>query len=230
MNHFIINKKYTKKKEGLAWLKAVALSFFLAMPLAAVVHCDFSDSFFWRSLKTYDKFAPPLSSTLPSTPAMAVAVAALNPEPLLLQHLSDNSSPKPTFSAALENYEEMIEVISRQHEVSPILVKAIIQAESGFNPNAVSQSGAVGLMQLMPATARAMGITDLTDPHSNITAGVKYIKLLLGRFDDDERLALAAYNCGPEALRRFGGEIPPFKETLAFVEKVLHYYNFYLEG
>jgi soluble lytic murein transglycosylase-like protein len=124
----------------------------------------------------------------------------------------------------------MIENTARLHQVSPVLVKAVIQAESNFNPNAVSQNGAVGLMQLMPNTARSMGITDLTDPQDNITAGVKYLRQLLTQFNDDERLAIAAYNCGPEVMKRFGGRLPPFKETRAFVDKVMLYYNFHLEG
>ena len=84
-------------------------------------------------------------------------------------------------------------------------------------------------MQVLPATARRMGVSDPADPHSNITAGVKYLKLLLEMFDNDESLALAAYNSGPARVEQYGG-VPPYKETQAFVKKVMNYYRTYLKS
>ena len=108
-------------------------------------------------------------------------------------------------NARAERYDDFITNIATDNGVSPALVKAVIQAESNFNPSAVSSSGAVGLMQVLPATARRMGVSDPADPHSNITAGVKYLKLLLEMFDNDESLALAAYNSGPARVEQYGG-------------------------
>lgn len=100
------------------------------------------------------------------------------------------------------------------------LVEAVARAESALNPYAVSPAGALGLMQLMPATARAFGVTDPFDPAQNVEAGARYLRHLLDRFGGDLKLALAAYNAGPGAVRRFGG-VPPYRETRRYVEKVL---------
>lgn len=108
---------------------------------------------------------------------------------------------------------------SKQYDVDPLLVKAIIMAESGFNPNAVSQVGAQGLMQLMPGTARALGVIDAFNPEQNIHGGVKYIKKLMDRFNGDVELALAAYNAGSRNVRKFRG-IPPYPETKKYIRKV----------
>jgi len=97
--------------------------------------------------------------------------------------------------------------------------------ESGFNSNAVSKRGAVGLMQLMPATASRFGVFDLYDPRQNVRAGAQYLKFLIDRFGQDVKLALAAYNAGEEAVDRSGGRIPPYAETQAYVPKVLAVYR-----
>ena len=104
------------------------------------------------------------------------------------------------------------------------LIHAVIQAESGGNPAAVSSRGAKGLMQLMDETARMLGVRNPFDPEENIFAGAKYLKQLLEEFDNDIELALAAYNAGPGAVRRFGG-IPPYRETQHYVRKVLELFN-----
>jgi soluble lytic murein transglycosylase len=113
----------------------------------------------------------------------------------------------------------------RKHEVSPALIKAVIHAESAFDPDATSRVGAGGLMQLMPVTAREMGVRDRFDPAQNISGGTRYLKHLMGRFGDLE-LAVAAYNAGPEAVRRHGG-VPPYRETRAYVRNVLGLYKQY---
>jgi soluble lytic murein transglycosylase-like protein len=157
-------------------------------------------------------------------------LAVLEPSQDLLKTVSANTRPHPRFNAALAKYDSMIERTARQHKVSPVLLKAIIQTESNFNPVAVSGNGAVGLMQVLPSTARSMGVHDPMDPQKNIIAGTKYIRKLLTLYNDDETLALAAYNAGPEALRRFNNQVPPFRETRAFVEKVMLYYNSHLDS
>ena len=113
-----------------------------------------------------------------------------------------------------------------QYEVEPSLIKAIIMAESGYNPSAISKKGAIGLMQLMPRTAEALGVIDIFDPEHNINAGVKYFRQLLAKFDDNVELALAAYNAGTKRVIKYQG-IPPFKATQYYVKKVFEYYQYY---
>ena len=114
-------------------------------------------------------------------------------------------------------------IIAREvarHRVRPELVRAIIQVESAFDPRARSAKGAMGLMQLMPATAADLQVGNPYDPEQNIRGGVAYLRRLLDRYDDDEELALAAYNAGPEAVARHGNQVPPFRETRDYLERV----------
>jgi len=119
----------------------------------------------------------------------------------------------------------VIQTASR-HQVDPALVKAIIMAESGYNTRAISKKGAKGLMQLMPATAQALGVEDIFNPKQNISGGVRYFKKLVTQFDGDVELALAAYNAGSRNVRHFQG-IPPFKATQSYIKKVFKYYKIY---
>jgi len=115
---------------------------------------------------------------------------------------------------------------SSVHSVDPALIRAVIHAESSFNPHAVSSAGAAGLMQLMPGTAKRMGVSDRFDPVQNVYGGTRYLKMLLGMFDGDIAKAVAAYNAGEEAVTRHNG-IPPYSETQSYVPKVLALYRQY---
>lgn len=125
----------------------------------------------------------------------------------------------------IRKYSDYIDAASRDHGVDRHLVHAVISAESGFNPRAVSPKGATGLMQLMPATARRYGVQNISDPYENIQGGVKYLKDLLAMFNGDLRLALAGYNAGENAVIRAGHQVPPYPETMHYVPKVMDYYK-----
>lgn len=117
-------------------------------------------------------------------------------------------------------YDDLIVEHSRLNGVRTDLVRAVMQVESGFNPAARSVKGAMGLMQLMPDTARLYGVTNPYNPTENVSAGVKYIRALLDRYDGNEELALAAYNAGPGAVDRHGENVPPYKETRDYVARI----------
>ncbi len=122
-------------------------------------------------------------------------------------------------------FDSIIETAAVSASVEPNLLRAVIVVESGFNSRAVSRRGAMGLMQLMPATATRYGASNPFDPHENVHAGARYLKFLIDRFGQDLRLALAAYNAGEDAVARNGGQIPPFTETMAYVPRVLKIYR-----
>jgi len=116
--------------------------------------------------------------------------------------------------------EEALSAASQKNNISPDLLRSVIRAESGFNPGARSPKGAQGLMQLMPATAARMGVRDAFDPVQNVDGGARYLRELLGRYDNNLTFALAAYNAGPERVERFHG-VPPYRETISYVSRVL---------
>jgi len=123
-------------------------------------------------------------------------------------------------------YEDLIVSASNRHSIDADLIRAVIKVESDFNSNARSHKGAMGLMQLMPETARLHKVSDVFDPGENIEGGVRHLRLLLGRYQGDLELSLAAYNAGSKAVEKHGG-IPPFAETQEYVRRVLRYYDRY---
>lgn len=126
---------------------------------------------------------------------------------------------KKTESQSGRSLDQFVSQVSRTEGVDESLVQAVIRAESNFNPEARSKDGAIGLMQLMPDTARELGIENPENPRENIKGGVKYLGKMIDRYDDLEK-ALAAYNAGPQAVDQHGG-VPPFDETQNYVKKVL---------
>lgn len=129
--------------------------------------------------------------------------------------------PAPVHS----DYDELIDETARVYRLPPALVKAVIAAESAFDPRAVSNRGAQGLMQLMPQTAASLGIENPLEPASNVRGGTGYLRAMIDRYGDLTR-ALAAYNAGPTAVDRYGG-VPPYRETRDYVDRVLTYYRSY---
>jgi soluble lytic murein transglycosylase-like protein len=127
--------------------------------------------------------------------------------------------------AKASQYDSIIEHAAVSAAVEPNLLRAVIVVESGFNSHAVSKRGAMGLMQLMPATASRFGVSNPYDARQNVHGGARYLKFLIDRFGHDIRLALAAYNAGEDAVNRNGGQIPPFSETMAYVPRVLKIYK-----
>jgi soluble lytic murein transglycosylase-like protein len=119
----------------------------------------------------------------------------------------------------------LIERAAADSRLRPALIHAVVRAESAYRADAVSSKGAVGLMQLMPATAERYGVVDRYDPAQNLQGGSAYLSDLLEMFDNDLQLALAAYNAGENAVIRFGNQIPPYQETQGYVRKVIGFYN-----
>jgi soluble lytic murein transglycosylase-like protein len=148
---------------------------------------------------------------------------------LLVLSPQDRTTSGDRYDSALlakaGRYDSIIEKAALSASVEPNLLRAVIVVESGFNSRAVSKRGAMGLMQLMPATATRFGASNPYDPGENVHAGARYLKFLIDRFGQDVRLALAAYNAGEEAVNRNGGQIPPFAETMAYVPRVLKIYR-----
>jgi len=134
---------------------------------------------------------------------------------------------KQSASSFIKDYGHIIKQAAGRFGVDPSLVKAVIKAESAFDHQAVSSKGAQGLMQLMPQTVNDMEVKDPFNPEENIYGGTRYLSLLLDKFNNNKKLALAAYNAGPEKVKEYNG-IPPFTETKNFVEKVLQFYKEYL--
>ena len=138
----------------------------------------------------------------------------------------DKTLPIMSWNSAERHFQPMVIKAANRHNVDPAMVMAIIMAESSYNPKAISKKGARGLMQLMPTTAKSLGVKDSFNPEHNINAGVRYFKKLLNQFDGNVELALAAYNAGSRKVREHRG-IPPFGATKFYVKKVIKYYKYY---
>lgn len=156
----------------------------------------------------------------PSPKPTLTSVEAFPPSYIL--PVTDRAPVNTDITLEDQKLESIIEHASATYGVDAQLIRSVIQAESNFNPNAVSHAGAQGLMQLMPSTADWLGVQNPFDPEQNVMGGTKYLKQMLDRYDGDTKLALAAYNAGPGNVDQYGG-IPPFRETRHYVDKIMSY-------
>jgi soluble lytic murein transglycosylase-like protein len=138
----------------------------------------------------------------------------------------DSNGQLPRVGASFSGYDDLIRSASGRYSIDADLIRAVIKTESDFNSSARSNKGAMGLMQLMPETARLHDVVNAYDPVSNIEGGVRHLRLLLDRYQGNLELSLAAYNAGIKAVEKFGG-IPPFAETKEYVQRVLQHYQAY---
>jgi soluble lytic murein transglycosylase-like protein len=159
--------------------------------------------------------------------AMAPPIALATPVPLVRPAFHEVIEVRPVHAVAAGTlrYASLVEAASRAHGVDADLVHAVIFAESAYDARAVSAAGASGLMQLMPETARRLGVRDVFDPADNIRGGVRHLKFLLDLFDGDVELAVAAYNAGENAVIRAGNRVPPYPQTRKYVPKVIGRYR-----
>jgi hypothetical protein len=140
---------------------------------------------------------------------------------------SVSSQPRVINQANRQLYTPQIELVARTYGLDPKLIHAVISAESAYNPAVISDKGAMGLMQLMPDTARRFGVPDPFDPIANLHGGARYLRWLMDHFQNNLNLVLAAYNAGEGAVEHYGNTIPPFEETRTYVVRVLDFYNYY---
>ncbi len=187
------------------WLLIPVLAFFCALSLARETEADI---YAYRDSRGVFRF-----TNVPTHSSYRVVIRTPRKRPSL-----SSRSPR--------RFERIVRSASDRYGVDPNLVSAMIKVESDFDPRAVSRKGARGLMQLMPETARELGVGDIYDPTENINGGVRHLKLLLDRFSGNQRMALAAYNAGATAVERYKG-VPPFSETRKYVRLVLRYYRLY---
>ena len=160
-------------------------------------------------------------------------LSSLGMDKVIYPHANDPNSryirtdkPIKNLSAREKKYSDYVHHAAKKYRVDPALVFAVIRAESGFNPNAKSPAGAQGLMQLMPQTAKDLGVKRPFDPEDNINGGTLYLRLLSKEFEN-RNLVLAAYNSGPGNVKKYGERIPPFAETKKYVTRVNKYYRYY---
>ena len=164
-----------------------------------------------------------LTNQLPQSPQQLLYARSY-----LIYPYQPPANPKLETILPHQNYASLIAATAQQAQLPTALLQAVIQVESAYNPQAVSPKGAVGLMQLMPATAKRYGVIDRTDPVANLNGGARYLRDLLTLFNEDLTLALAAYNAGEQAVKKYNNKIPPYQETINYVNKVKKLYERFL--
>jgi soluble lytic murein transglycosylase-like protein len=155
--------------------------------------------------------------------AMARVQARLDSHALNVSAARPSAPISGSMSERRARYRHLVEASAARYGLSPALLHAVIRTESAYKSNALSHAGACGLMQLMPGTAARFNVSNVWDPAQNIRGGAAYLRFLLDLFDGDLRLALAGYNAGENAVKKYGNEIPPYRETQDYVRKVLRH-------
>ena len=178
-----------------------------------------------RIAEITQQITPPASQSVDGSSFSALVSAALGSDATQATVAQQSSAPAPDIVPPPQ-IEQLVNANAGAWGVDPALVKAIIANESGFDANATSKTGAQGLMQLEPSTAADLGVSNSYDPAQNVWGGTRYIRGLLDRFHGDMRLAVAAYNAGPQAVEKYGG-VPPYAETQSYVQNVLGSYEKY---
>lgn len=190
----------------------------LAFEILGVVLPEFA---YAQIFGTVDGNGAVVLTNVPGKPGLKVIVAAEPPG----ERSASGRSRKSTGRADFPLYADVIDEASRSFRVKPELLRAVIDVESGYNPRAVSDKGALGLMQLMPETAKRFSEGDMFNPRDNVLAGAHYLRFLLDLFKDDVELTLAAYNAGENAVIRAGYRVPSLPETRLYVPRVLARYK-----
>jgi len=170
-------------------------------------------------------------SNVPTDERYSVLIAAPQPTVAAVATVPAAAMPKARSGLGRKaGYDQVVDEVSRTYGLESALLHAVISVESRYNPKAVSKKGAAGLMQLMPQTAKRYGVADAFDPVQNLNGGARYLRDLLRLFNNNTSLALAAYNAGEQAVKKHGNRIPPYRETLNYVPKVLDFYQRYQTG
>jgi len=183
----------------------------------------------WADIYVYTAADGSVSlSNVPTDARYEVLIAAQQPASGAAPAADPGKALKPApHLAGKTRYARMVDEVSRAYGLDSALLHAVITVESSYNPKAVSNKGAAGLMQLMPATAKRYGVADAFDPAQNLGGGARYLRDLLEMFDSDVSLALAAFNAGENAVKKHGNRIPPYRETQRYVPRVLDHYQRY---
>jgi len=183
----------------------------------------------WADIYTYTADDGTVSlSNVPTDERYTVLIAA--PEQALAAAPGFSVRKGKSNLARKAGFDQMVDEVSRTYGMESALLHAVISVESHYNPKAVSNKGAAGLMQLMPQTAKRYGVVDAFDPLQNLDGGAQYLRDLLRMFNNNTSLALAAYNAGEHAVMKHGNRIPPYRETLNYVPRVLDFYQRYRNG
>lgn len=211
----------------LAWAEAKSTTIYKYVDDSGVLHLTNkkpkkeSDNVVYSRSYMVQTYTPPPPSAL--IPLLAFPMPVEKASPTV--PATPLSKIKPTQSLSKSEYTPYIQAAATRYRLPEALLHAVIKVESNYNPSAVSPKGATGLMQLMPETGKRYGVTELTDPQSNIDGGAKYLRFLLDLFNQDLSLALAGYNAGENAVKRYNNSIPPYAETQDYVRKVTELYQ-----